>query len=97
MFKQQKGLLKRFSLDCYGHQETLERIRQEKSEAYKELRNKRNSKEFEWWFLRYIPRDHDKALKKSSKSKKKTKSKKKSKSKGNSKTRKRGIFSALFN
>ncbi len=93
----QKGLLKRFSLDCYGHQETLERIRQEKSEAYKELRTKRNSKEFEWWFLRYIPRDHDKALKKPSKSKKKTKSKKKGKSKSKSKTRKRGVFSALFN
>ena len=88
----QKGLLKRFSLDCYGRQETLERIRQEKSEAYKELRNKRNSKEFEWWFLRYIPRDHDKKLKKSSKSKKKTKSKTKSKTR----KKKRGIFSALF-
>ena len=92
----QKGLLKRFSLDCYGRQETLERIRQEKSEAYKELRNKRNSKEFEWWFLRYIPRDHDKKLKKSSKSKKKTKSKTKSKSKGKTRKKKRGIFSALF-
>ena len=92
----QKGLLKRFSIDCYGRQETLERIRQEKSEAFSRLRNNRKSKEFEWWFLRYIPRDLDKSLKKA-KPKNKTRSKSKSKSKTKkNKTVKRGIFSDLF-
>ena len=52
---QQKGLLKRFSINCYGKQDTLEEMRNTKAEKYKELKNKRNSKEYESWFLRYVP------------------------------------------
>ena len=42
---QQKGVLKRFSIDCYGKQETLEEMRNIKSEKYKELKSERGSKE----------------------------------------------------
>ena len=52
---QQKGVLKRFSIDCYGKQETLEEMRNTKSEKYKELKGERGSKEYESWFLRYVP------------------------------------------
>jgi len=51
----QQGLLKRYSIECYGEQSTQENLRAEKLEKYKELKNKRGTKEYEWWFLRYIP------------------------------------------
>jgi len=51
----QTGLLKRFSINCYGEQPTLESMRFEKTEKYEELKGKRGSREFEEWFLRYIP------------------------------------------
>jgi len=66
---EQKGLLKRFSINCYGEQETMESIRANKTKKYKELRDKKNSKEYEEYFLRYTP---------STKTKTKTKSKSKS-------------------
>ena len=50
-----KGLLKRFKLDCLGHQKDLGEMRAEKSEMFLALKDKRNSKEFDEWFLRYIP------------------------------------------
>ena len=62
---EQKGLLKRFSIDCYGKQPTLEEMRAEKSEKFKELKNKRNTKEFEMWFLKYVPGDKKKSKEKS--------------------------------
>ena len=49
----QKGLLKRFSILCYGHQLTLEEMRAEKTKKFKEL--KKGSKEYNEWFLRYRP------------------------------------------
>ena len=54
----QKGLLKRFSLECHGKQSTLESIRSEKNDKYYELDKK--SKEFEKWFLKYIPSKRNK-------------------------------------
>jgi hypothetical protein len=51
----QKGLLKRFSITCYGHQETVEEIRSIKSDKYKELKVNKNKKDFEEWFLNYKP------------------------------------------
>jgi hypothetical protein len=54
---QQKGLLRRFSITCYGHQETVEEMRAKKSEKYKELKSKGNKTEFEEWFLSYKPDD----------------------------------------
>jgi hypothetical protein len=52
---QQKGLLKRFSINCYGTQETLEDMRNMKAEKFKELKNKKGTREYESWFLRYVP------------------------------------------
>ena len=55
----QKGLLKRFSINCMGHQETIEEMRAEKAEKYNELKDKKNSREYEEWFLRYRPLDNE--------------------------------------
>ena len=52
---EQKGLLRRFSIICYGHQESVEEMRAEKANKYKELSEKRGTKEFEEWFLNYRP------------------------------------------
>jgi len=54
----QTGLLRRFSINCYGKQPTLETMRFEKTKKYEELKGKRDSREFEEWFLRYIPYEH---------------------------------------
>jgi hypothetical protein len=51
----QTGLLRRFSINCYGKQPTLESMRFEKTAKYEELKGKRESREFEEWFLRYVP------------------------------------------
>lgn len=51
----QKGLLKRFPINCYGEQHTIDSIRTEKSEMWEKLKNKRSSEEFELWFLNYKP------------------------------------------
>jgi hypothetical protein len=54
----QKGILKRFSVDCYGEQHTLASIRAEKSDKFKEFKEKgveRNSKEWDEWFFKYSP------------------------------------------
>lgn len=47
----QKGVLKRFSINCYGHQKTLKEIFAEKSEKFKKI--KKNNKDYEKYFLRY--------------------------------------------
>jgi hypothetical protein len=49
----QKGLLKRFSINCYGKQPTIENIRAEKVEKYRELKDKRGTREYDEWFLKY--------------------------------------------
>ena len=85
----QKGLLRRFSMDCYGKQETLEDIRLEKSKKFKELKNKRGGKEWEFYFLKYSPGE-----KKSKPKKNKTK---KSKKKRKNKTKKRNFIAKLLN
>jgi hypothetical protein len=54
---EQKGLLRRFSITCYGHQETVEEMRAEKAAKYKELKLNKNKEEFEEWFLNYKPDD----------------------------------------
>ena len=51
----QKGLLRRFSINCMGHQETVEEMRAEKAEKYNELKDKKKDVEYEEWFLRYRP------------------------------------------
>jgi hypothetical protein len=57
---EQKGLLRRFSITCYGHQESVEEIRAHKAEKYKELKQKGNKEEFQEWFLNYKPDDYKK-------------------------------------
>jgi len=95
----QKGVLRRFSINCMGHQETIEEMRAEKAEKFKELKDKKGKPEYDAWFLRYRPtdtkkdKDEDKAEKEeSSSSSQKTKSKRKR----SKKTKKRkGFFNLL--
>jgi len=51
----QSGLLKRFSITCYGHQITKEEMLAEKAEKYKELKNLKDKNKMEEFFLRYRP------------------------------------------
>jgi hypothetical protein len=84
----QKGLLKRFSITCYGHQESIEEMKAEKAAKYKEFKKSNNKKMFEEWFLNYKP-DEIKRIKDDTKKIKTPKSKKR-KTKSNSK--KIGLF-----
>ena len=86
----QKGLLKRFSINCMGHQETVEEMRAEKAEKYNELKNKKNDAEYDSWFLRYRPTD-GKETNDENKKKKNKKTKRKNIRKKKTKKRK-GIF-----
>jgi hypothetical protein len=52
---EQRGILKRFSSDCVGKQETLDDIRIKKSNKFKELANQRGTREYNLWFLKYSP------------------------------------------
>ena len=85
----QHGVLKRFTTKCYGRQETMESIRAHKAFLYNELRGKPCSKEYQKYFLRYIPSEGNKCLKsytKKNKTKKnKTKKNKTKKTKNKSK------------
>uniref|UniRef100_A0A6C0LIF8 Poly(A) polymerase catalytic subunit domain-containing protein n=1 Tax=viral metagenome TaxID=1070528 RepID=A0A6C0LIF8_9ZZZZ len=91
---QQKGVLKRFSLQCIGKQATLEDMRNEKSKKYEELKGKRGSREYEEYFLRYAPGEKNKKNKvnKNTKKKSKTRGKKVIKSKKKSRKNKKGMF-----
>jgi hypothetical protein len=51
----QKGLLKRFSMDCYGKQPTMEDIRSIKSEKFVELSSIKGTRDYDEWFLNYKP------------------------------------------
>lgn len=82
---QQKGLLRRFTVNCYGKQKSLEDLRSDKSKLYNELKEKsnfKNSKEFKFNFFRYIPSSIE-FNKKNIKSKSKSKYKKKVKTRKN--------------
>lgn len=105
----QRGLLKRFSMNCYGKQTTLEDMRSEKSDKFKELKNNRDSKEYEMWFLRYVPQSifekkQNKLLIKEKEKEKKRVSRIKSKtakesdmSKSKRSTKKKNPIAKLFN
>jgi hypothetical protein len=84
----QKGLLKRFSITCYGHQESIEEMKAEKAKKYKELKENGDKKEFEEWFLNYKPDDMKQGKSKNDK----TVSEKKKKKKRKNKTNKNGLF-----
>jgi hypothetical protein len=83
---EQKGLLKRFSIMCYGHQESIEEMRAHKSQKYKELKESGDKVEFEKWFLNYKP---DSMKHNDTKTKTKTKTRKTKKTR---KTRKNKLF-----
>jgi hypothetical protein len=78
---EQKGVLKRFSINCYGSQATMEEIRAEKANKFKELMNNKDSKEYEAWFLKYNPAQKTskkyRLEKKANKTEKKTKTNRK--------------------
>ena len=59
----QVGLLKRFSTSCYGEQETLDSIRSHKAEMYNKLSKKKGTREYNEWFLKYIPNSEKKTRK----------------------------------
>lgn len=84
----QKGLLKRFTIDCYGQQSTLEDIRRQKAAFIKAYKQKKNvtQKEYEWKFLKYDPSDP----------KKKQKKTRRKKNKKRKRTRKRKKLMGLF-
>lgn len=49
----QRGILKRFSINCYGKQDTINSILKEKSEMYDKL--KRGTRKWDYYFLKYDP------------------------------------------
>lgn len=81
------GIFKRFNINCIGKQLTFEMMRAEKAAKYSELRKRRNTLEFEWWFLRYIP--HLKNKKNQKKKFKKTRTMQKTRTRN--KTRKKKV------
>lgn len=87
----QKGLLRRFSISCYGSQKSLEDIRGEKASKFLELKDKRGTEEYEGWFLKYRPGDkvEKKIVKKKDKKEIKTKTIKKNSKKPKTKIKKR--------
>ena len=70
------GLLKRFSINCYGKQPTLNSMRSERTEMFAQFKkdNKVGSTEYDRWFLKYTPQTtpptHKKPKKKTAKQKK---------------------------
>ena len=84
----QKGILKRFSSDCIGHQHTKEEIRALKTKRYKDLKDKKGGKEREWYFLNYKPGDGKKP--------RKTKKGKKRRNKKTKRKRRRNKFGIIF-
>ena len=74
----QQGILKRFSVNCYGEPITIHHILKERQDKFKELRSKRGTKAYDLWFLRYRPADEKqkKSAKKNKQTKKKTTTKK---------------------
>ena len=85
----QKGILKPFSTICYGKQHSLETIRAEKAFLYNELKAKPCSKEYQKYFLRYIPAQPSECYKKNKKKTQKKKTQKKTQKKKNKKNNKK--------
>lgn len=88
----QKGLLRRFSINCMGHQETVEEMRAAKAEKYIELKGKQKDPEYEEWFLRYRPLDGKINKETDNKSKKGTNKTKNNKKKKRNTRKRKGLF-----
>ena len=48
-------ILRRFNLPCIGHQITLRDLKTIKNMKYYELKSKNKTKDYEKWFLNYVP------------------------------------------
>ena len=90
---EQRGLLRRFSIECIGHQETVEEMRANKSEKYKELKGKQGTPEYDEYFMRYRPNDSKKPISNKSKSNKSNKREREKKQTKTKKTNRMGIRS----
>jgi hypothetical protein len=73
----QKGLLRRFSITCYGHQESVAEMREHKNHIFAELKSKKGTKEYDEWFLNYKPATSKSTEKKALAKKKRKKTAKK--------------------
>jgi len=58
----QKGLLRRFSVTCFGHQESLQEMRAHKADKMAELKDKRGTRIYNEYFLNYKPGEVKKPL-----------------------------------
>jgi len=54
---EQKGVLKRFNINCYGTEKTIIELRSEKAEKYAKLKQQKESKEYNKYFFKYTPAD----------------------------------------
>ena len=56
---EQKGLLKRFNVNCYGNEKTIVELRSEKATKYEEFKLRKDqkdyTKEYNKYFFKYIP------------------------------------------
>ena len=52
---EQKGLLKRFNINCYGDEKTIVEMRSQKAEKYEQLKNNKDIKEYNKYFYKYVP------------------------------------------
>jgi len=51
----QKGIFKRYTITCYGHQASQQEMREEKSKMHEKLKNKIGTLEYNRWFFNYKP------------------------------------------
>lgn len=70
-----KGITRRFPVECYGKQDTMERIRANKAFLYNELKDKPCNTVYNKYFLRYVPSQGSKCEKKINKNNKSSKNK----------------------
>jgi hypothetical protein len=52
---EQKGILKRYSITCYGYQHTQRDMREEKAKMFEKLKDKKGTPEYDEWFFSYRP------------------------------------------
>ena len=74
---EQKGILKRFTMNCYGDEHTIEDIRRTKANLYETFKSSKtkSGKNYEWHFLKYDPSEKRKNPKTKKKKRKKRKRK----------------------
>ena len=67
--KKNEGILKRFSVDCYGTQPTMASIRSDKNKVHELLQSKKGTRQWDEHFLKYDPNNKKGTLKKKGKQK----------------------------